>query len=381
VTLVGVLGGGQLGRMLALAGLPLGLRFRFLDPSPRPTAAALGEHVQAAYDDPDALARFVDGLDVVTFEFERVPVETVEWLANHVPVRPGARSLRVCGDRVVEKRFARLIGAPTAPFAEVDDLASLERAVREVGTPAILKTRRDGYDGKGQVRVHEPAAAEAAWRSLGSCPCVLEGFVPFTRELAVLAVRDLKGEVRTWPLVETRHADGILVSAVAPAPRVDEALQAQAQRLAERVTRELDHVGVIAIECFEHEGRLLINEIAPRVHNSGHWTIEGAVTSQFENHLRAVLGLPLGPTGVKGYCGLANVLGQAPERARVLALPGAHLHLYDKPAQPRRKVGHVTVTAPAPELVEERLRELAGVLGPECGARVPAAVGTPGASH
>jgi len=240
VTLVGVLGGGQLGRMLALAGLPLGLRFRFLDPSPRPTAAALGEHVQAAYDDPDALARFVDGLDVVTFEFERVPVETVEWLANHVPVRPGARSLRVCGDRVVEKRFARLSGAPTAPFAEVDDLASLERAVREVGTPAILKTRRDGYDGKGQVRVHEPAAAEAAWRSLGSCPCVLEGFVPFTRELAVLAVRDLRGEVRTWPLVETRHADGILVSAVAPAPRVDEALQAQAQRLAERVTRELD---------------------------------------------------------------------------------------------------------------------------------------------
>ena len=365
MTTIGVLGGGQLGRMLALAGVPLGLRFRFLDPSPNPPAAALGEHVQGSFEDRDALERFARGVEAVTYEFERVPAGTVEWLERTVPVRPGARSLRVCGDRAVEKRFVRLLGESTAAFAEVHDLASLERAVRTVGVPAILKTRREGYDGKGQVRVMSSEAAESAWRSLGACPCVLEAFVPFTRELAVLAVRSRAGEVRTWPLVETRHVDGVLASAIAPAPRVDAALEFQAQRLAERIACALDHVGVIAIECFEHEGRPLVNEIAPRVHNSGHWTIEGAATSQFENHLRAVLGLPLGSTAMSGLAGLVNVLGHAPDRAAVLALPGTHLHLYDKPSRPGRKIGHVTVTADDADELDARLRAVEGVLAPK----------------
>lgn len=355
MTTIGVLGGGQLGRMLALAGVPLGLRFRFLDPSPHGPAGALGTHLQAGFDDREALERFARDLDAVTFEFERVPSESVEWLASRVPVHPGARSLSVCADRVVEKRFVRLLGMPTAPFAEVDDESSLLAALAEVGLPAILKTRRDGYDGKGQVRVATREAALAAWATLGDHPCVLEGVVPFTRELAVLAVRGRDGEVRAWPLVETRHEGGVLVSALAPAPQVSEALQHEAGRMAERIARGLDHVGVLAIECFEHEGRLLVNEIAPRVHNSGHWTIEGAATSQFANHLRAVLGLPLGPTHALGHVGLVNVLGAPPERAAVLALPGTHLHLYDKPSRPGRKLGHVTVLADTPQELAERM--------------------------
>lgn len=374
MTRIGVLGAGQLGRMLALAGLPLGLRFRFLDPSPDPPAAALGEHVCAAFDDPAALDRFAEGLDVVTYEFEQVPAASVERLARRVPVRPGPHSLHVCADRVTEKRFVREQGFATAPFAEVTDEASLARAIAEVGTPAILKTSRDGYDGKGQARVRTPDEALAAWRALGARPCVLEGVVPFRRELAVLAVRGVNDDVRVWPLVETRHEGGVLVSAIAPAPDVSATLQHEAERLAGTLARALDHVGVLAIECFDHDGRLVVNELAPRVHNSGHWTLEGSHTSQFENHLRAVLGWPLGDTRMDACCGLVNVLGAPPDCAAVLALPWASLHLYDKPARPGRKIGHVTITATSPREWHERARVVEGLLAASSAAAAPGLV-------
>ena len=342
---VGVLGAGQLGRMLALAGLPLGLRFRFLDPDPSPPAAALGTHVCASFTDHDALREFAHGCDVVTFESEAVPFEAARLVAEHVPVRPSPEVLRITQDRLAEKLFVRDLGLPLASFAAVENSAGLVAALHAVGLPAVLKTRTGGYDGRGQVRIDDPREAEAAWAQLGHAPAVLERWVPFEREIALLAVRGMSGEARHYPLIETRQSGHQLAQAVAPAPAVGVRLRRQATRIAQRLLGALDHVGVLAIECFQADGRLLINELAPRVHNSGHWTVEGAYTSQFENHLRAILGWPLGSTATAGATGLVNVIGCMPAREPLLALPGTHLHLYDKTAAPRRKLGHITVRA------------------------------------
>jgi 5-(carboxyamino)imidazole ribonucleotide synthase len=342
---VGILGGGQLARMLALAGAPLGVRCRVLDPDADPPAAVAAALVQGAYADATALDRLAHGADVVTYEFENVPVASARHLARSVPVRPAPEALEVAQDRLTEKQFFASVGIETPPFAPVGSRADLEAAVARVGFPAVLKTRRLGYDGKGQQILGGPADIAAAWQAVGDGGLLLEAFVPFARELAVLAVRGHDGTTACWPIVETQHRDGILRRAVAPAPGLPPRLRDAAEDHARRLLDALGYVGVLALELFEIDGRLVANEMAPRVHNSGHWTIEGAETSQFENHLRAVLGLPLGPTAARGHVVMLNLIGTTPDPAAVLAVPGAHLHLYGKAPRPGRKVGHVTVRA------------------------------------
>lgn len=359
---VGVLGGGQLGRMLALAGYPLGLRFRFLDPKPDAPVAGLAEHVQAAYDDERALSAFAEALTLVTYEFENVPVQSVRFLSQHVPVYPPPQALEVAQDRLNEKTLFGSLGIPTSPFAPVETLVDLQQSLNVIGLPAVLKTRRFGYDGKGQSVLREPSDVDRAWTALGGEPLILEGFVPFEREVSIIAVRRRNGQTAFYPLVENRHHDGILRLSLAPAPCLTPELQQRAEDKAQRILQALDYVGVLAIEFFQLDGRLLANEMAPRVHNSGHWTIEGAETSQFENHLRAILDLPLGSTQAVGHSAMLNLIGTIPPVNDVLALPDAHVHLYGKLPQPGRKLGHVTIRADAPELLQQRLNQLRSIV-------------------
>ncbi len=334
MTLVACIGGGQLGRMLGLAGLPLGLELRFLDPAPDACAGAVGELVVGAYDDPDGLERLARGADVVTYEFENVPVEA----AARVGAVPGVAALERGQDRLHEKELFRSLGIPTARFGSLE----------ETGLPALVKTRRLGYDGKGQRRVVEPEAI--------GVDELAEELVPFDRELSVVGVRGRDGETRFWPVGENVHRDGILRVTRAPAP---DAPQREAEELCAALLDELGYVGVLAVELFEVDGRLLANEFAPRVHNTGHWTIDGAETSQFENHLRAILGLPLGPTGARAPSVMVNLIGTVPPVEELLALPGARVHLYGKEPRTGRKVGHVTLVDPD-EGVVERAVALAG---------------------
>ena len=363
MTTIGVLGGGQLGRMLALAGYPLGLRFRFLDPAPESPAEQLAERLAFDFENTTYLDTFVAGLDLVTYEFENVPVRLARALERALPVFPPPAALEASQERLAEKALFQRLGLPTAPFAPVDTRQDLERALPAVGLPAVLKTRRFGYDGKGQFVLRHPGDVGPAWRTLGGVPLLLEGFIPFQREVSQIAVRGRDGSVVFYPLVENHHRDGILRLSLAPAPGLTPDLQAQASDYAGRVLHALDYVGVLAIEFFQHDGRLIANEMAPRVHNSGHWTIEGAETSQFENHLRAMLGLPLGSTEAVSPCALINLIGTLPEPRAVLAIPGAHLHLYGKTPRPGRKLGHVTLRTPAWEVLHERLAQVQGVTG------------------
>ena len=353
--LVAVLGGGQLGRMLGLAGLPLGLRFRFLDPTPEAPARAVGPLVVGALGDEHAIAETVRDATVVTFEWEGVPADAARFVERGHPMRPGPRALEVAQDRLLEKALFLALGIDVAPFVAVDDRAGLDDAVESIGLPAVLKTRRGGYDGKGQHVLRTAGDVGDAWEMLGGTPLILESLVPFLRELSVLAVRGLDGATACYPLVENTHVGGVLRVSRAPAPGLTPALQAAGEAIVHRLLEELDYVGVLAVEMFEHDGRLLANEIAPRVHNSGHWTIEGAECSQFENHLRAVLGLPLGSTEARGPSAMVNCLGAVPEPARLLEIPGVHLHDYAKAERPGRKVGHLTVTAPDTTTLDERL--------------------------
>lgn len=359
---IGVLGGGQLGRMLALAGYPLGFTFRFFDPAPRPPAAPLAEHVSAQWDNRNALARFADGLDLVTYEFENVPVEAVAFLAERVSVLPPPGALEVARDRLAEKEFLARLGVPTAPFAPVSTERELAEAATGIGFPAVLKTRRLGYDGKGQFVLQGAAGLAQAWEALGGRELILEGLVNFRRELSLLALRGRDGCAAFYPLTETVHQKGVLRLCRAPASGASPALREEAKRVAGRVLEALDYAGVLALELFETGDGVLVNEIAPRVHNSGHWTIEGSLTSQFENHLRALAGLPLGDTSARGYAATVNLLGRHPDHAAVLRIPGAHLHLYGKEPEPGRKLGHVTVTAGDLATLEARLAALAPVL-------------------
>jgi 5-(carboxyamino)imidazole ribonucleotide synthase len=371
---IGILGGGQLGYMLALAGYPLGLHFRFLDPSPEAPVGRIATRITAQFTDRSALKKFAAGLELVTYEFENVPVETARFLAERVPVLPPPAALEAAQDRLNEKRLFQKLGIGTTEFAAVAGREALDGAVRQIGLPAILKTCRMGYDGKGQwiLRSAEdvsraerelPVTDAAARKRKGTepaeqAPFVLERLVPFARELSVLAVRGRSGETAVYPLVENHHRAGILRLSLAPAPQLDPAIQQTAEDAARRVFDALQYVGVLAIEFFEHERRLLANEMAPRVHNSGHWTIEGAVTSQFENHLRAVVGLPLGSTQAIGCSAMLNLIGDLPDSAEVLAVRDAHLHLYGKSARAGRKLGHVTLRASSPEQLASRLSEL-----------------------
>ena len=360
---IGILGAGQLGRMLALAGYPLGLRFRFLDPAPDAPAAHMAEHIQGSYEDAPILERFSEGLAALTYEFENVPLAAVRALASRVPVYPPPAALEAAQDRLAEKTFFQNIGAATPQFEPVDSGPDLDAAIARIGLPAVLKTRRLGYDGKGQFVLRAPSDVETAWAALGGSQLILEGFIPFQRELSILAARGRGGETAFYPLVENHHRDGILRLSLAPAPGVTPALQADAERIASQALAALEYVGVLAIELFQvtsdelrvtsghdaflvtHNSSLLVNEMAPRVHNSGHWTIEGAETSQFEQHLRAVLGLPLGATAARGHSAMVNLIGVLPDPDAVLAIPGAHMHLYGKAPRPGRKLGHITIRA------------------------------------
>jgi len=355
---IGILGGGQLGYMLALAGYPLGLHFRFLDPSPEAPVGRIAQRVTADYGDQAALEKFASGLELVTYEFENVPVEAANFLAERVPVYPPPAALEAAQDRLAEKSLFRKLNIATTEFAAVSNSSELDAAVKTIGLPAVLKTSRMGYDGKGQWILRTAEDVAKAKSEMPLVALILEGFVPFTRELSVLAVRSRNGETAIYPLVENHHRNGILRLSLAPAPRLEADIQRSAERAAHRVLESLKYVGVLALEFFEHEGELLVNEMAPRVHNSGHWTIEGAVTSQFENHLRAVLSLPLGSTGSAGHCAMLNLIGDLPESGEVLAVPDAHLHLYGKSPRPGRKLGHVTLRAASPERLALRLSEL-----------------------
>jgi 5-(carboxyamino)imidazole ribonucleotide synthase len=357
---VAIVGGGQLGRMLVQAGERLGVACVTLDPAADSPSAQVGPSIVGAYDDGAALARLADGADVVTYEFENVPVEAVRTLGP--PVLPPPRALEAAQDRIAEKTLFTEVGLPIPTFAAVDDPASLLAGVEAVGLPAVLKTRRFGYDGKGQAVIRNAELMEDAWRAVGEVPSILEAFVPFDRELSIVAVRASDGELRCYPLVENHHREGILRVSYAPAPDLTDELQAAAEAHARGVAERLGYVGVFAIELFHAGGTLLGNEMAPRVHNSGHWTIEGAETSQFENHLRAVCGLPLGDVHVRGHVAMVNIIGEAPDAAAILAIPGAHLHSYGKQARPGRKLGHVTLVADDAETVRERVVQVSGHL-------------------
>jgi 5-(carboxyamino)imidazole ribonucleotide synthase len=363
---LGILGGGQLARMLAIAGAPLGVQTLVVDGAADACAGQVAPLVVADWNDQAALAEFARKVDVVTFDFENVPADTAHWLAERVPVFPNPKALATAQDRLAEKTLFRECGLATPEFVPVDTRAELDSALAITGAPAILKTRRLGYDGKGQFRLRSTDDADAAWAALGAQAqahgLILEAFVPFERELSVLAVRGRDGEFRTWPLTRNWHTDGVLSLSLAPAPDIG-ALQPRAAAFARTLAERLDYVGVFALELFVKDGELLGNEMAPRVHNSGHWTIEGAHTSQFENHVRAVLGLPLGDTGARGASLMFNWIGALPDPAPVLRTIDGHWHDYGKQARPGRKVGHATVCAPDATTLLERAEALAQAIG------------------
>ncbi len=354
--LIGVIGGGQLGRMLGWTGAPLGLRFRFLDPSPDAGAAAFGELVVGALDDKDALDALARDTDAVTYEWEGVRASSVEHLvANGHDVYPSTQALRASQDRLVEKQLFASLDIATALFAPAEERAALDAALRIVGCPAIIKTRRGGYDGKGQVRVDSPRELDAAWAALGGVPVLVEGVVDFDRELSVLACRGRDGTTVTWPLVHNEHRGGILRVSRAPVADVAPGVAEAASRLVTALLDETCYIGTVCVELFQVGNELLANEFAPRVHNSGHWTIEGAMVSQFEAHLRAGLGWPLGATDPRGWSAMVNCIGRLPDPAAISAIPGAHFHSYGKSARRGRKVGHITITAVDDDAREQTL--------------------------
>ncbi|GIV11612.1 MAG: N5-carboxyaminoimidazole ribonucleotide synthase [Fimbriimonadales bacterium] len=348
---LGVLGGGQLGRMLALAGYPLGLQTELYDTNPNACAGQVAPLLSAAYDNWDALARFAESKVCITYEFENVPLETAQWLAQRVPVRPTPRALELFQDRLLEKQFLNSIGVSTPAFAPIDP-AQPEAALERVGLPCVVKTRRFGYDGKGQGVAHTREEYLTLTLQFQPHPLLAEAFVPFDREVSVIGVRTLAGEIAVYPLVENHHREGILRVSV-----VDADAPVEADAVA-RLLETLDYVGVVALELFQVGERFLANEVAPRVHNSGHWTIEGAETSQFENHLRAILGLPLGGVAPRGYCAMVNLIGATPPLEAILRIPNAHLHLYGKEARPGRKVGHITLRCDTREERDRLLEQI-----------------------
>lgn len=339
---VGIVGAGQLGRMMALAGYPLGLDFLFLDKDPGTPAAQLAPQLTGAFTDPALLDELARRCEVVTVDWENVPVAALQRIAARTRVAPPLPALAAAQDRLAEKTLFRQLGIPTNAHAPVDSREDLARAIDAIGLPGVLKTRRLGYDGKGQAVLRKPADLDAAWAALGNQALLYEAFVPFDYEVSLIGVRSTRGEIATWPLNRNLHRDGILRLTRAPwhAPVVE----AAARRHLRRVLAHFDYVGVLTIEFFVRRGRLVANEMAPRVHNSGHWTIEGAATSQFENHLRAILGLPLGDTRAIGHSAMLNLIGEMPSRAALLADRSLFLHDYGKQPRPGRKLGHVTIT-------------------------------------
>ncbi len=349
---IGILGGGQLARMLALAAARLGLKCHVYAPEPDSCAFGVVRRATLAeYDDEASLARFAEEVDVITYEFENVPADTAAFLASRKPVMPDPAVLATTQDRLTEKDFVAGLGIATAPYAGIATVSEIKAALDKVGLPAVLKTRRFGYDGKGQAKIGPKDDAARAWRSLGEAPCILEGFVNFTREVSVVAARSIDGKVVSYDVTENEHRDHILKFSRVPA-KVSAALAKEARRIAQTIAEALSYVGVLGVELFvvKHgkSESLLVNEVAPRVHNSGHWTIDGASVSQFEQHIRAVAGWPLGKPVRRGTIEMVNLIGaEIDGYAQWLEMPNAYLHVYGKPgARPGRKMGHVTKVTP-----------------------------------
>ena len=353
---IGIIGAGQLGRMLALAGYPLGLRFVFLDQSEDAPGAQVGRIIQGAFDDKDRLEQLADAVDVITFDVENVPVSAVEHIAARKPFLPPVSALGDSQDRLIEKTLFNKLKIPTPPFAAVDSLSDLHHAVERIGIPGVLKTRRLGYDGRGQFYLRAPADIDTAWQTLGSVPLIYEGFVAFSREVSIVAVRSTTGETRFYPLSANTHESGILRYSIAPYR--SRSLQKQAESYIKRLLKHFNYAGVLTIEFFVRRGQLIANEMAPRVHNSGHWTIEGAQTSQFENHIRAILGLPLGSTAPIGHSAMMNFIGEIPTVGNILRVPGVHFHSYGKEPRPNRKLGHCTINVASAGARDRALRQL-----------------------
>lgn len=340
---IGILGGGQLGRMLSVAASRLGLKTHIYEPSATPPAADVAHQVTtAAYEDVDALTRFAQSVNVITYEFENIPTSALDVLERHRPLFPNREALRISQDRLTEKDWLNALGLATAPYADVTSLADLKRAVAQIGTPSILKTRRFGYDGKGQARLSSDTECEQAYEALNAQPAVLEGFVDFSIEISVIAARSQDGQVAAFDPGENVHKDGILRTTTVPAT-LPARLQTDAVLMAGRILNELDYVGVLGVEFFVTPQKLIINEIAPRVHNSGHWTQNGCLTCQFEQHIRAVAGWPLGDGKRHSDIRMENLIGN--DTARVPSLSAdakCALHLYGKAeTKPGRKMGHV----------------------------------------
>jgi len=353
---VGIIGAGQLGRMMALAAYPLGIECRFIDTQADSPGGQVAPIRVAALDDLPALQALAAEVDVLTFDIENVAVDLLRQLEVTVPVRPAPGIVALAQDRLSEKQLFADLGIPTAPFVPIDAPADLDVAARELGWPIVLKARRLGYDGRGQRVVSSGDELRAAWHELGECPAIAEGWVRFEREVSLIGARGLAGECRFYPLTENRHRDGMLELSQAPYP--DTGLQRQAEAWMTAMFERHDYRGVLTIEFFVTAAGLAANEIAPRVHNSGHWTIEGAETSQFENHIRAILGLPLGSTAPRGFAAMRNLVGHVPARESLLAIEGLHLHDYGKAARAGRKVGHCTLLGADSTSLAARLAEL-----------------------
>ncbi|MDH5301803.1 MAG: 5-(carboxyamino)imidazole ribonucleotide synthase [Gammaproteobacteria bacterium] len=357
---IGIIGGGQLARMLALAGYPLGLKFIVLEPAADACAAPVAEQLRGDYDDETLLAELASRCDVVTYEFENVPARAVELLIGKVPVYPPPEALATAQDRLFEKTLCRDLGIATAPFAPVNSLQELQDAMTTIGYPAILKTRREGYDGKGQVVLRNRDDLSKAWKQLRGVAAIVEGFVAFDREISVIAARSVSGELKVYDLAENIHKDGILRLSQA---RENDPLQAKARQIVGDLMDKLEYVGVIGLELFQCGDELIVNEFAPRVHNSGHWTQNGALTCQFENHLRAILNWPLGATDLKGRAAMVNLIGDMPVSQDVLRHSHAHLHDYGKEPRAGRKLGHINLCASDETLYAEQLQALRKLAG------------------
>ncbi len=347
--------------MMGLAGLPLGLEFTFLDPSPDACAGAVGALVQADFSDTDAFRRLAGSVDVATFDFENVPESSARALQETTPVYPSPEALGACQDRLHEKKLLSSLEIKVPAYHPVSSRTDLLAGLEKLNYPAVLKTRRLGYDGKGQAMIRDQEDLERAWQKLGDFELILEAFVPFEQECSLIGARGIDGDTRFWPLTRNLHVDGIL--ALSLAGGFADALQAAAEDIMRRLLDHFAYVGVLTLEFFVLDGQLMVNEIAPRVHNSGHWTIDGAQTSQFENHLRAISGMPLGSTTVKCEALMFNWIGELPERERLLAIPGVHWHDYGKAARPGRKIGHATLTAVTPTELAANARRLAEAAG------------------
>lgn len=337
---VGCLGGGQLGMMLAEAGKTIRVESILYDETPEACGGEVTQLVVGKFTDEFALTQFSKQADIFTYEFENVPTIAVETISKTKPVFPGISALQISQDRLSEKFLFKELEIPTAEFFQIDSEIELKSAIESTGIPAVLKTRRMGYDGKGQVIIQIDDNPTEKLNELGGKNLILESFVPFEREVSQISVRNNKGNILHYPLVENVHEKGILRTSIAPAPN-SEQISIQSQKFAKNVLEKLNYVGVLTIEFFEKDGQLIANEMAPRVHNSGHWTIEGAKTSQFENHLRAITGMPLGPTDAIGNCEMINFIGEIPD-----PIPDGFVHLYGKEPRPGRKLGHVTRVSP-----------------------------------